>query len=165
MKCTTKMGTGMLKMAKAAMQTSRGCKTPVKQADDLVETLQALGKFKTLLLAAENADLVETLRGKGPYTLFAPSDEAFAKVPAETLKGLLKDPAKLKTTLSHHLVAGVWKPEGWMDMISIKALEGQPLRIVVGEDNVTVDHATVTFTSIRAANGVVHVIDTVLLVK
>jgi uncharacterized surface protein with fasciclin (FAS1) repeats len=138
-----------------------------KQAN-IVETAVAAGQFKTLAAALEAAGLIDALTGKGPFTVFAPTDEAFAKLPAGTVESLLKpeNKEKLKSILLYHVVAGnvtakqVTKLNGRM----VKTLEGGSIKIST-TDGVMVDDARVTKTDIQASNGVIHVIDTVLMPK
>ena len=138
-----------------------------KQAN-IVETAVAAGQFKTLAAALEAAGLIDALTGKGPFTVFAPTDEAFAKLPAGTVEFLLKpeNKEKLKSILLYHVVAGnvtakqVTKLNGRM----VKTLEGGSIKIST-TDGVMVDDARVTKTDIQASNGVIHVIDTVLMPK
>ena len=127
---------------------------------DIVDTAVAAGSFKTLAAALEAAGLVDTLKGAGPFTVFAPTDAAFAKLPAGTVEGLLKDKAKLSAILTYHVMAAdVVKLE------SAKTVNGQSVTIKVVDGKVHVDNATVTQADIEASNGVIHVIDTVLMPK
>jgi uncharacterized surface protein with fasciclin (FAS1) repeats len=157
------MTMGMMRMAGASNRRSRSCKT--RASNDLVDQLHDLGQFNTLRTALDAADLTGALRGDGPFTLFAPTDEAFAKLPAGTVEALLKDTPKVKKILTRHVVAGLWKPEEWMQTISMKTLEGQPIQIAVADGKVTVDDAKVVFASIGTTNGLIHVIDAVLVAK
>lgn len=162
MKCASKMTMGMMKMTQAK-RASRACRPGVKTTGDLIDTLHELGSFKTLRSALDAADLTASLRAEGPFTLFAPTDEAFSKLPDGTLSALLKDVPKLKTILLRHVVTGLWKPEGWMHTISIQPLEGKPVQIAIDDGKVVVDEVPVTFTNISGANGVIHILDAVLL--
>lgn len=132
---------------------------------NIVETAQAAGKFTTLLKAAQAAGLVETLSGPGPLTVFAPTDEAFAKVPKATLDGLLADPARLKQVLLYHVVAGNVKAADVVKLKSAKTVNGQEAKITVSNGKVMIDNANVVTTDIEASNGVIHVIDAVILPK
>jgi transforming growth factor-beta-induced protein len=134
---------------------------------DLVDTAVAAGSFKTLVAAVEAAGLVDTLKGPGPFTVFAPTDEAFAKLPAGTVEALLKDKAKLAAILTYHVVAGrTLSSDLPTKAIEVATVEGRKLTIVRGADgNVTVDGATVVKADIVTSNGVIHVIDTVVLPK
>ncbi len=134
---------------------------------DLVDTAVAAGSFKTLVAAVEAAGLVDTLKGPGPFTVFAPTDEAFAKLPAGTVEALLKDKAKLAAILTYHVVAGrTLSSDLPSKAIEVATVEGRKLTIVRGADGkVTVDGATVVKADIVTANGVIHVIDTVVLPK
>lgn len=130
---------------------------------DIVETAQTAGSFDTLVTALKEAGLVETLKGEGPFTVFAPTDEAFKKVPADQLSALLKDKAKLTKVLTYHVVPGTVKAEDVVKLKSAKTVEGSPIAISVSSDGVKVEGAKVTATDIMCSNGVVHVIDTVIL--
>jgi uncharacterized surface protein with fasciclin (FAS1) repeats len=133
------------------------------QAKDIVETAVAAGNFKTLVTALQAAGLVDTLKGKGPFTVFAPTDAAFAKVPKADLDALLKDKAKLIEVLTYHGVAGkVLSKDIKPGMV--KTLQGSELTIAT-TGGVTVDAAKVTTADVLADNGVIHVIDTVLIPK
>ena len=119
--------------------------------------------FSTLLAAVKAAGLVDTLSGDGPFTVFAPTNEAFAKIPSDQLNALLNDPAKLKSVLLYHVVSGKVMAADVMSMTSADTVEGAPLNIMVNGDTVMVNDATVTKTDIMATNGVIHVIDTMLM--
>ena len=134
---------------------------------DIVDTAIAAGSFKTLVAAVKAADLVETLKGKGPFTVFAPTDEAFAKLPAGTLDDLLKpeNKAKLQGILTYHVVPSKVMAADVVKLNSAKTVNGQSLAIKVKDGGVMVDNAKVTKTDIGCTNGVIHVIDTVVLPK
>ena len=133
------------------------------QAKDIVETAAAAGDFKTLLAAATAAGLVDTLKGKGPYTVFAPTDAAFAKIPKADLDALLKDKAKLSAVLLAHVVPGKVMSS---DVKAGKVKTAQGYELTVGTSGgVTVDASKVTAVDIVADNGVIHVIDTVIVPK
>ena len=129
---------------------------------DIVETALAAGSFNTLVTALKEAGLVETLKGAGPFTVFAPSDDAFKKVPQSDLEALLKDKAKLTKVLTYHVVAGSLKAEDVIKHASAKSVEGSDIAIKTGAEGVTVAGAKVIKTDILCSNGVVHVIDTVI---
>jgi len=134
---------------------------PAAQAD-IVDTAIAAGQFKTLAKALTEAGLIDTLKGPGPFTVFAPTDAAFAKIPADQLNALLADKAKLTKVLTYHVVPGkVMAKDVKPGMV--KTVEGQPLTIEVSSAGVKVDDAKVVKTDIVATNGVIHVIDTVVL--
>lgn len=140
--------------------------TPAVVADaTIVETAIAAGDFKTLVAAVQAADLVETLNGKGPFTVFAPTDAAFAKLPPETLAMLLKpeNKAKLAAILTYHVVPGSVKAADVVKLKTAGSVQGQRVDIKVDGANVTVDGAKVVKTDIGCSNGVIHVIDTVIL--
>ena len=134
---------------------------------DIVDTAVAAGSFKTLAKALHAADLVETLQGEGPFTVFAPTDEAFAKLPAGTLESLLKpeNKAKLQRILTYHVVAGKVMAADVAKTQSAKAVSGDVITIATRGGTVAVDNATVVKTDILASNGVIHVIDAVMLPK
>ena len=130
---------------------------------DIIDTAVAAGSFKTLAAALTAANLVETLKGAGPFTVFAPTDEAFAKLPAGTVESLLKDIPKLTAILTYHVVAGKVMAKD-VKAGKVKTVQGSELTIGTA-GGVTVDNAKVTATDIVADNGVIHVIDTVLIPK
>jgi transforming growth factor-beta-induced protein len=133
-------------------------------AADLVDTAVA-GRFNTLVAAVKAAGLVDALKGPGPFTVFAPTDEAFAKLPPGTLENLLKPENKeqLQRILTYHVVAGQVTAKDVVKLHSAKTLEGESLTVHAGDGGVMVNDASVTKTDIAASNGVIHVIDTVLL--
>jgi uncharacterized surface protein with fasciclin (FAS1) repeats len=133
------------------------------QAKDIVETAVAAGNFKTLAAALGAAGLVDTLKGKGPFTVFAPTDAAFAKVPKADLDALLKDKAKLTAVLTYHVVPGTVMAKD-VKAGKVKTVQGSELTIST-TGGVMVDNAKVTATDIVASNGVIHVIDTVVIPK
>lgn len=132
-------------------------------AADIVDTAIKAGSFKTLVGLIKQAGLVETLKSKGPFTVFAPSDEAFAKVPKETLEALGKDKAKLAAVLTHHVVAGKVMAKD-VKPGSVRSVHGQDLRLDTAT-GVTINGARVVKADVEASNGVIHVIDAVLLPK
>lgn len=134
------------------------------ETKDIVDTAVAAGDFKTLVTAIQAAGLVEALKGKGPFTVFAPTDEAFAKLPKGTLEGLLKDKEKLQAVLKYHVVAGSVKAADVVKLTEAETLQGGKVRIDAG-DGVKVDEANVVKTDILTKNGVIHVIDAVLIPK
>ncbi len=129
---------------------------------DIVDTAVAAGQFKTLATALGAAGLVETLKGAGPFTVFAPTDEAFAKIPKADLDALLADKAKLTKVLTYHVVPGKVTAADVVKLKQAKTVEGQSIKIDTS-DGVKVDGATVVKTDIMASNGVIHVIDSVLM--
>jgi uncharacterized surface protein with fasciclin (FAS1) repeats len=135
---------------------------------NIVETAVAAGQFKTLAAALEAAGLVDALTGDGPFTVFAPTDEAFAKLPAGTVESLLKpeNKEKLKSILLYHVVPGSVTAKQVMQLNgrTVKTLEGSSIKVTTVH-GVTIDNARVTKTDIHASNGVIHVIDTVLMPK
>ena len=131
---------------------------------DIVDTAVAAGSFKTLATALQAAGLVDTLKGAGPFTVFAPTDEAFAKLPAGTLEGLLKDKAKLTAILTYHVVSGKVMAADVVKLKSAKTVQGGSVTIDATK-GVKVDGANVVKTDIACSNGVIHVIDAVILPK
>ena len=142
-------------------------KNNVKPAD-IVETAVGAGQFKTLAAALEAAGLIDALKGTGPFTVFAPTDEAFAKLPAGTVESLLRpeNKEKLKAILLYHVVPGNVTAHQVMRLNgrSVKTLQGGSIKVRT-KHGVRVDNARVTKTDIEASNGVIHVIDTVLMPK
>lgn len=134
-------------------------------AADIVDTAVAAGNFKTLVAAVKAAGLVDTLKGPGPFTVFAPTDEAFAKLPPGTVEDLLKpeNKEKLVKILTYHVVSGKVMSRQVIKISSAKTVEGGELRIKMSGGRVMVDNAHVVKADIAASNGVIHVIDTVLL--
>ena len=133
------------------------------QAKDIVDTAVAAGNFKTLATALGAAGLVDTLKGKGPFTVFAPTDEAFAKIPKADLDALLKDKTKLSAVLTYHVVAGKVMAAD-VKAGKVKTVQGSDLTVTTS-GGVMVDKAKVVKTDIVADNGVIHVIDTVIMPK
>ena len=133
------------------------------QGKDVVDTAVAAGSFNTLATALKAAGLVDTLKGKGPFTVFAPTDDAFKKLPAGTLEKLLADKAQLTKVLTYHVVAGKVMAADVVKLTSAKTVEGSEVKIAVANGAVKVNDANVVKTDIGASNGVIHVIDTVLL--
>jgi uncharacterized surface protein with fasciclin (FAS1) repeats len=132
---------------------------------DIVDTAVAAGDFNTLVTAVKAAGLVETLKGEGPFTVFAPTDAAFAKVPTETLNALLADKAALANVLTYHVVAGKVMAADVVKLTSAETVQGQAVSIEVKGGKVYVEGAQVVTTDIKASNGVIHVIDAVILPK
>ena len=131
---------------------------------DIVETATAAGNFTTLLAAAEAADLVDALKGAGPITVFAPTDEAFAKLPAGTVEALLADKDALTAILTYHVVPGAVTSDQVVTLSSAETLNGASVTITLTTDGkVKIDNALVTVTDIKATNGVIHVIDAVMI--
>lgn len=133
------------------------------QPKDIVTTALDAGSFKTLAQALTAAGLVETLQGEGPFTVFAPTDEAFAKVPKATLDALLKDKEALKKVLLYHVVAGHVTGEDVVKLKTATTVQGTDVAISVDGETVKINNATVTTADVKASNGVIHVIDTVIL--
>ena len=142
-----------------------GSSTAYAAEKDIVDTAVAAGQFKTLAAALGAAGLIETLKGKGPFTVFAPTDDAFAKLPPGTVEGLLKpeNKAKLTAILTYHVVAGKVTAADVVKLKDAKTVNGATVKITVNGKTVMINDAKVTKADIVASNGVIHVIDTVLL--
>jgi uncharacterized surface protein with fasciclin (FAS1) repeats len=153
---------GVLVLAASSVALA-DCGKPHKH--DIVDTAVEAGSFKTLAAALTAADLVETLKGKGPFTVFAPTDEAFAKLPDGTLEGLLKpeNKEKLVSILTYHVVAGKVMAADVVKLEKAKTVQGSEVGIEVKDGKVKVDDANVVKTDIECTNGVIHVIDAVIL--
>jgi uncharacterized surface protein with fasciclin (FAS1) repeats len=132
---------------------------------DIIETTIAAGSFKTLATALGAAGLVDTLKGAGPFTVFAPTDEAFGKLPPGTVDGLLKDRAKLTAVLTYHVMPGKVMAKDVVKLNRAKTVQGQEVAIRASNGSVHVDNATVVKADVEATNGVIHVIDAVILPK
>jgi uncharacterized surface protein with fasciclin (FAS1) repeats len=132
---------------------------------DIVDTAVSAGSFTTLVAAVKAAGLVDTLKGKGPFTVFAPTDEAFAKLPVGTVENLLKpeNRSQLQAILTYHVVAGQVTASDVVNLKTAKTANGSSLKINVEDGKVMVDNAQVVRTDIMASNGVIHVIDTVVI--
>jgi uncharacterized surface protein with fasciclin (FAS1) repeats len=132
---------------------------------DIVDTAVSAGDFSTLVTAIKAADLVTTLKGKGPFTVFAPTDEAFAKLPSGTVENLLRpeNKQKLSSILTYHVVPGKVMASDVVNLSHAKTVNGQSLMIKTSHGTVMVDNARVIKTDIDCSNGVIHVIDSVLL--
>ena len=141
---------------------------PAVQADynsspDLVEVAAGAGNFSTLLAAAEAADLVGLLKGEGPFTVFAPTDEAFAALPEGTVEALLADPEALANILAYHVVAGRATSAQVVELSEAETLQGQSVSIMLHGGAVMVDSANVIAVDVEASNGIIHVIDAVMI--
>ena len=134
---------------------------------DIVDTAVSAGSFNTLVAAIQAAGLAETLKGEGPFTVFAPTDDAFAKLPAGTLDDLLKpeNKDKLAAILTYHVVSGRVMAKDVMTMKEAKTVNGQSVMVSMEADTVIIDNAKVVNADIECSNGVIHVIDTVILPK
>jgi uncharacterized surface protein with fasciclin (FAS1) repeats len=144
-----------------AMQATGG----MKAEKDIVDTAVGAGSFSTLVTAVKAAGLVDTLKGEGPFTVFAPTDEAFAKLPEGTVEALLKDKEKLAAILTYHVVPGKVMAKDVVGLSSAKTANGQVLSIKSENGEVMVDNAKVVKVDIPCSNGVIHVIDTVVIPK
>ena len=132
---------------------------------DIVDTAIAAGQFETLAAALTAADLVDTLKSEGPFTVFAPTDEAFAKLPEGTVENLLKPENRdqLTAILTYHVVAGKVTSDQVVELTEAATVNGQSVDISVGSGGVMVDNAMVVATDVMATNGVIHIIDSVIL--
>ncbi len=142
--------------------TTTSTKTGTAAAKNLVETAMGAGSFNTLVTAVKAAGLVGTLTSPGPYTVFAPTDEAFGKLPKGTVEALLKDIPKLKSILTYHVVAGKVMAADLVKLRSAKTVQGTALSVDTSK-GVKIGEANVLTTDIKTSNGVIHVIDTVLI--
>jgi len=150
-----------------AMVVTTSTQTAAQAQKDIVDTAVAAGSFNTLAKALTAAGLVETLKGAGPFTVFAPTDEAFAKLPAGTVESLLKpeNKDKLRRLLTYHVVSGKVMAADAMKVKSAKAVSGDTITVATKGGGVTVDSANVVKADIAASNGVIHVIDSVIMPK
>ncbi|REC54479.1 fasciclin domain-containing protein [Rhodosalinus sediminis] len=130
---------------------------------DIVDTAVEAGNFTTLATALEAAGLVETLKGDGPFTVFAPTDDAFAALPEGTVEGLLEDTDTLTSILTYHVVPGAVMSSDLSDGMMAETVQGSEVEISIMDGTVMVDGATVTTADIEASNGVIHVIDSVIM--
>ena len=151
-------------MKKVLMALSLSLAFGATQAADIVDTAKAAGSFSTLVTAVEAAGLVDTLKGAGPFTVFAPTDEAFAKIPKAKLDALLKDKAALTKVLTYHVVPGKVMAAD-VKAGNVKTVQGSNVKVSVKGGKVMLDKANVVKTDIAADNGVIHVIDTVIMPK
>lgn len=150
--------------APATSAPSMPAASPSAELGDIVATADGAGTFTTLLAAAQAAGLVETLQGDGPFTVFAPTDDAFAALPEGTLDSLLADPEALKQVLLYHVVPGAVNADEVVNLTSADSVEGSPIAIAVQDGTVYLnDAAQVVATDVMASNGVIHVIDQVIL--
>jgi uncharacterized surface protein with fasciclin (FAS1) repeats len=156
---TTLLGL-LVALGTAAGGPAAGADRPDK---DVVDTAAAASQFKTLVKAVKAADLVDTLKGPGPFTVFAPTDEAFAKVPKDRLEALLKDKKALTAVLTYHVVPGKVMAADAAKLDSAKTAQGHAVKIAASDGKVTVNGANVVKADIVCKNGVIHVIDAVLL--
>jgi transforming growth factor-beta-induced protein len=157
----------MIALAALSLTAAQAMETKAAPSADIVDTAVAAGSFKTLVAAVQAAGLVETLKGEGPFTVFAPTDEAFAKLPEGTVADLLKpeNKDKLVAVLTYHVVAGKVMAADVVKLDSAKTVQGQDVKITVVDGAVKIDGATVVKADIKTSNGVIHVIDSVILPK
>jgi len=169
---TTLIGTMCLfafsALAEDSMKSAPAKHEMAVEKKDIIDTAVAAGSFKTLATALTEAGLIDTLKGPGPFTVFAPTDAAFAKVPKKDLEALLKDKKKLTAVLTYHVVAGKVMAADVMKMkdgSKVKTVEGHEFTLGLKGGKVMVDGANVSKTDIEASNGVIHVIDSVIMPK
>ncbi|MEM8536863.1 MAG: fasciclin domain-containing protein [Pseudomonadota bacterium] len=147
----------------AGVAVAAACAPMMEKEPDIVDIAASNGNFTTLVAAVQAAGLVDTLKGEGPFTVFAPTDDAFAKLPAGTVEGLLQDTEALTAILTYHVVPGAVTSDQLAGQhLDVATVNGATVR-VNGTNGVKVNDATVTTADIIASNGVIHVIDTVLL--
>ena len=155
---------GVVLVATALMVKGGASRGEERAAEkDIVETAVGAGNFKTLVTAVKAAGLVDALKGNGPFTVFAPTDEAFAKIPIAKLEALLKDKKALTAVLTYHVVPGKVMAADVVKLNSAKTVQGQPVNIVTTNGKVTINGANVLQTDIACTNGVIHVVDAVIL--
>lgn len=151
----------------ASAQQCSSCESKSVSANEgqptIVEVAASAGKFETLLKAAEVAGLVDTLNGAGPYTVFAPTDEAFAKLPEGTVESLLNDPKKLSQVLLYHVVPGNLKATDVLGKKTLTSAQGAPISVTTKGGKAMVNQAVIIGTDVPASNGVIHIIDAVIL--
>ncbi len=154
-----------LALAAPSSAPAESCAAPPEAPKDIVATAVAADDFTTLVAAVQAAGLVETLQGEGPFTVFAPTDEAFEKLPEGTVEALLKpeNKEKLVAVLTYHVVPGRVLAADVVQLSEAKTVQGSAVRIRVDDGKVRVDDATVTATDIVCSNGVIHIIDAVIL--
>jgi uncharacterized surface protein with fasciclin (FAS1) repeats len=149
-------------MKKLFVAAALAAASSLASAADIVDTAVSAGQFNTLVKAVQAAGLVDTLKGEGPFTVFAPTDEAFAKLPAGTVEALLQDKQKLAQILTYHVVPGK-VTASQVKPGAVKTVQGQSLSVRAEGGGVMVDNARVIQADVMASNGVIHVIDTVVL--
>ncbi|MEE4118842.1 MAG: fasciclin domain-containing protein [Paracoccaceae bacterium] len=156
----------MIRTKLAALATATALSVPTfaaAQEADIVDTAIAAGNFETLVAAVQAAGLVETLKGEGPFTVFAPTDAAFDALPEGTVESLLEDTEALTEILTYHVVPGAVMSGDLSDGMTAATVEGSEVEISITDGTVMVDGATVTAADIEASNGVIHVIDAVIM--
>ncbi len=153
--------------ALVTVSTPAAAQTHNQSNDDIVDVAVSAGSFQTLVAAVQAAGLVETLKGEGPFTVFAPTDEAFAKLPAGTVEELLKPEnlEKLQAILTYHVVPGKVMAADVAGLEWAKTVQGQSIKVSIKDGTPMVDDARIVTTDIAASNGVIHVIDAVILPK
>jgi uncharacterized surface protein with fasciclin (FAS1) repeats len=160
---SAKSGDQATMKAKASYKDAEKKDTEKAVTADIVTTAISAGSFKTLVTAVKAAGLVETLQGEGPFTVFAPTDDAFAALPEGTVESLLKDKEALTAVLTYHVLPGTVKAADVVKASDLESLNGQKIKVKVGEESVLVDEAAILKTDLICTNGVIHVIDKVML--
>jgi uncharacterized surface protein with fasciclin (FAS1) repeats len=150
-------------LAAVAMVAVASASPALAQPKDIVDTAVAAGSFKTLAKLLTDADLIAVMKGPGPYTVFAPTDEAFAKVPKDVLDGLAKDKAKLQEVLKYHVLTSKWSTDDFKLVKQTGTAQGKPVTFGASGQTLTVNGAKVIKADIDCTNGMIQVIDTVLL--
>jgi transforming growth factor-beta-induced protein len=158
-----KLSTMLLIAALFVLAAIPAVAAPAQQDQDIVDIAVADGRFTTLVTALQEAGLVDTLKGEGPFTVFAPTDDAFNALPDGMLESLLADKEQLTDVLLHHVVPGKVMAADVVALSSADTVLGQPVSISVADGNVMVDGANVIITDIEGTNGVIHVIDAVIV--
>jgi len=159
------LGVGLVGCKSGGDNENSGKSAPAAATKDIVDTAVGAGNFKTLAKLLGDAGLVETLKGAGPFTVFAPTDDAFAKLDKATLDAVGKDKELLKKVLTYHVVSGKVMAADVVKLSEAKTVQGSSAKITVKDGKVMVDAANVTTTDIACTNGVIHVIDTVIMPK
>lgn len=159
------LGSTVASAQHAGHSTSGPAAASARTSKDIVTVAVENGSFTTLAAALQAAGLVETLKGPGPFTVFAPTDAAFAKLPAGTVQALLNDIPRLRSILTYHVVAGKVEAKDVVTLTSANTVQGSPISIRVVDGKVQINDATVVTADVQASNGVIHVIDTVILPK
>jgi uncharacterized surface protein with fasciclin (FAS1) repeats len=157
------MGAALAVLAGPAYAGSCGESHAAVASADIVQTAVSAGNFNTLVAAAKAAGLVETLQSEGPFTVFAPTDEAFSKLPEGTVEALLADPDKLREVLLYHVVPGKVMAADVVNLSEATTAQGSDIRIMIVESGVRINNANVVQTDIETSNGVIHVVDSVIL--
>jgi len=160
---TLTAASAVLALSASVFANDHGGHGGMEEQKNIVETAVAAGQFETLVTAVQEAGLVETLSGEGPFTVFAPNDAAFAKIPSEDLNALIADKDALTNVLTYHVVAGKVMAADVVNLSEAETVQGSTVDITVENGEVMVDGAKVIATDIETSNGVIHVIDSVIM--